>query len=295
MQKNRLVALLLSTIFFLLVGTGSAFALSVTELFKTDGSVNFLEDDDIEWLNVDSNGDGILDEGDSLRGVIQLQSLNGSNIDAGSAITDEGLSGLFEVTVLSKTAAAGGLYDYTFGATTGADGLSAGAVLAVYLDDTPPNPFPGSGAATTDALEAMFTDGTLLYEFGFAGDADEYWLAQSVDEDPSSAKTNTAFGGTFNVALSVITNNFLPVVQSSFTDVADASGLYAGRPAGDDMIDLFGGGGLGTTDPDLIGGTTPGDVRSDGDFFFATVPEPTTLLLFGFGLLGIAGAGRRKG
>ncbi len=50
----------------------------------------------------------------------------------------------------------------------------------------------------------------------------------------------------------------------------------------------------GDYDPTLGSGNTKFFVTSDGSFAPAVVPEPTTMILFGFGLMGLAGIGRRK-
>lgn len=301
MEMKKLLIGVISSIFFLLFTVNLSFALpSVLPLFKGDGTLNELEDDDLEWIEYDANSDGILDVGDTLRGVFQIQTFNGANVDEGGSYT--GISGLFEVEVAGKVLVDStlGLYDFSFVPHANADGLSTNSMIAFYEDDTPLAGFmntPGTGL-TRDQLEAAMTDGTLLYEFGFNGDPDEYWVATDAQDQPGLAVNATLWSGEYNVALSNIVNNFLPVVQTPFTDFVDsgflgtsAAVLYPGRTPGDDKIDLFGGGGFSGT---LLYTNTNGEVVSDGNFYFATVPEPTTMILLGLGLLGMAGVSRKR-
>jgi hypothetical protein len=141
-----------------LVASTTAQAASVTSLFLNDpGFANAATDDSFEYL-VDRNWNGIaegaagsnvgvIDVGDSLRGMFTITVVNSTLIGKGSFFTTE-WTGVFQAKVTSKTATGAvdingnPLYLFTFGpdaafAEAGSLGVGGNAIVIFYEDATP--------------------------------------------------------------------------------------------------------------------------------------------------------------
>jgi len=265
---------------------GSARATSVADVenfIATHPNYQF-EDDDRENQQEDLNGNGLLDDngalaGDTLRGIARIPRLIDLSGNDELAVND--LSSIFEIEVLSKSPAAadnpltpGPDFDFTFGAD--ADfatefALPTGAAVAFYLDDGVLTPLNGPGCSVAGPggnCETNVTNGTLVLVLGFSGGG-EFWTATGAPDDPALANNfspSTNLGG-FNATLEVL---FSAITGIDVGDPWQLQGSVLGS----------------------LGVNTPYDVTTDVDLQPIPAPEPATLGLMGFGLLGLVSMAR---
>ncbi|MDA0991922.1 MAG: PEP-CTERM sorting domain-containing protein [Verrucomicrobia bacterium] len=311
--KSSAVAMVASGVLLVGSGVGSVANASIQNLLF---SQTLWEDVSFEQQNVDLNSNGLLDVGDTLRGILEISSVTDLTDNTPSAQTpsDEGgveLTAIFETVVTGKVSAgvniAGqDIFNYSFGAHTPFasefGGLATGAMLVFFTDGNLNNDF-GTGLAgctvgSGGTCEAFSTGDTIQLVLGHDGsDGDERWEALGAPEDTTVARDfSTTFTlGTFNVNLSILTNNtgfeYGQVIDDFAVDLDDglidfaASGDILGTCSG--TVPLTGCGRLGTND------TSSYDVSDDVKFRFSAIPEPGTAALFGLGLLGLGAARRR--
>ena len=267
-------------------GASAAFALPVSSAIEA-GAVHF-SDNSAETL-IDRNGNGKLDVGDSLRGILTIGDITGTGaavpIGAGSPFNE--LTGLFQVVVTSKTLVSGSNFNYTFGFDT-LFGQGAGVFGVLYDDAAKDYRRANCLVNTVAGCESTATGGPVWAKIG-AG-ANTFWSASNANETPGIGAT-LPFGtplGTFGLGLDFLTNN------TGFTwnkvDCFDTTtGVFS-------SVDFCGQGGILATGRSRPGSTanTPFDIFDNVDFTANRVPEPGSMALVGVALLGLSLAGRRK-
>jgi len=267
------------------------------------------EDDSAETIYIDQNGDGKLDVGDTLRGILRIQKLtNNSNPAQNNALSiapaaGVELTGIFEAQVTGKTSVGGGLFNFTFGATSNfatSVGLNASydgkAMVALWADDTPDWQFAGATCTTTGPggdCEANAKNGELFMVTGITSAVGNqnagFWYANGA---PDLVSFFTALGtevaaGQFNYGLNVLYDATGKLIYGGIG--CSPLNALAGFCALGQVTDVGGSG-------QLLGsqGTgTPYLATDDTDFRAKYVPEPGVLALMGAGLFGL-GAFRRS-
>lgn len=305
MKKIKLMVAICSV----LAMASTANAASLADLLFLN-QVNQLSDNSAEYLLnnlggglfATDNGDSIIATGDVLRGSFNIgtiENLSGGGPDnlVGTAGNDE-VTGIFELqaTVVDTGIAGPSRYLYSFAPTAAFEAIyGTGALLAVYDDPSvdfsrlspPADDIPGNTAEET--LMATATDGALAWVFGFTGaggtaGAGEGWVASAFTNDVSVVAATPAGsnGGTVNLALNLLTDNLgIPLAkQTSIFDLLNANVVLNGSG------NLLG----------ILGATTPYNTFDNFDAVIRpeVVPEPGTLALVGFGLLGLGVFARRK-
>lgn len=254
---------------------GSANATSVADIenFIATHQNYQLEDDNRENQNVDVDDDGLLDVGDTLRGIARIPRI--IDLDGNDELALDDLSAVFEIEVTAKVLNDDPVtpfpeFDFAFGpnaAFATEFSLPAGAMVAFYLEDGVLTPLNACGTAGPGGTcEGNVIDGTLVLVLGFSGGG-ESWTAIQAPDDTTVANNfspSTNLGG-FNAHLEVLLSGITGI------DVGDPWQLQGSV--------------LGSQ-----GVNTPYDVTTDTDL--QPVPEPTTLGLMGFGLLGLVGIAR---
>jgi hypothetical protein len=301
--KTTVFAALAAAFGFALMA-GSAQAATIAQLIAANPNFQ-LEDDSAENQNVDLNTNGLLDVGDTLRGIVefpQLRNLDTTDVTLLTPLVgNTNLSAVFEIVVTSKTQTAGAgtpldpsddLFTFTFGAYAPFAvelGLETGAMIAFYEDAVDNVSIGGAGCTTVGSggdCEGNVIDGTLVLQLGeSATELDEAWVASNAT-DNTSALTG--------VSPSTAVGNFqfqLDVLDSAIGEFGETQDTFIdGLPGGNNLIAWLGSGSVLGTE----GLNTPYDVSDDADLQATAVPEPTTLGLMGAGLLALAGFARRR-
>lgn len=305
--------LFLCAIFVTLGIAATANALSVTsQLFF--GETNQLSDNSAEFLiNADGtttdSGDALVQVGDRLVGAFNIgtvEALSGPDAGTSRVIGANGvneLTGIFDLTVTSANFN-DVTWDFAFAPTPVATNIfttlgvaqPAGTMVALFEDlvvdysRLDPN-LDDPGMASELALLQTASGGTDYWTFGYTGavvnglytpGASEGWIANAISNDIGiiGAVPAPSNGGTANFAVSLL---------NDVADIGPQLGLV-NSSFGGQLIGANGSGNL----LGIGGADTPFDNFDNFDFVINPIPEPATFLLFGIGLLGVAGVSRRK-
>lgn len=282
---KKITVLLASVGFAAMAGTTAANAASISTLLNF-GS-NQMSDESYEVLANNAGGATTLDIGDSLQGILNINTINSSGANAGGSTGNHELTAVFSATVTGKTGNSTDGFVWTFSPDSNFEAsFGAGAMVAMFEDGS--NNFDGTtiaGGFTTAS------DGTPFAVFGMAGTTGEGWRAASDLSSGIITDDLADFAGygsgtgiiNFNLALSCLTSGILKCDQIT----ADTASPFGGPG---NFAQVVGSGQVrGVADLN-----TEFAASDNVNFAFNRIPEPATLGMFGLGLLGLGFAARRR-
>jgi len=312
-----------------IVGSSAASYATFLDTFLTSGTQNTLRDNSFEaWY--DANNDGVFGQGDVLVGFLQIDAKTQPNsVDANNSIYAI-FSAQIVAPILDAGITNQGLV--TFGATTVA-GLTmsdligapvdANTLVAVYTAPggfttdlsvaAPGDTVPPAGVTLADYFNFLKTNGTLELTAGLI-DGNDFFRALAEDADlltaefqaPTETQIDTSGSNvnfaTFGAALSIILNNTQFTFGTLPTNFAGLVGFGelivtggavngAAGTSPDGWMNLAGLAANGQCGPDTA--PNPCGFANDADFTVLPVPEPSSMILLGFGLAALGIYGRR--
>jgi hypothetical protein len=287
MQRTAVTALAAVGVAAASLGVPSANAATLEQLINNNLTFT-LEDNSAEDLGVDQNNNGLLDVGDTLRGVFAFESFVA--MPSGAAFPLNGtdnsaVHGLFEIEVRDKNQVSAGSFTFGFQPHAGFESVyGPGAMVALYESNTALNPF---ACGTKDACEAGATNGDLRLVLGFAEGKENIWGAGPAPDDIEAAR-DIAFAaniGQYGARINVLESNlavppFIDLTYGSFI-----AGEFVNFPA--EVIlsgQILGSGGIDSEYPTF----------DDADIQMAVVPIPAALPLFLASLGALGMIGRRR-
>lgn len=273
---------------------GATFAMAGSPAFALltwHDPVTKFEDDNEEWF-FDNNNNGVIDNGDRIVSVFEINQTLGlfsggpTNIGPGQELT-----GVLDLTVTNTNSLGGSFFQFDFGPTAAFESTyGIGAMAVIFLDSSPNLDIVSTGGCSNLAdCIAKATNGTHWLTAGFGtsiegnGPDNFYFSLTTTIPGANSPSTIQAQDGTSTVAvanfgLNIMTNN-------TGRTFIEQIGLFG-------PVDLIGTG-VVQGGNGLINGAFS---RSDFDFQLktVTVAEPGLLALLGIGLFGLAGLRRRS-
>lgn len=272
------------------------------------GASTLFEDNAIT-LHLDNDGDGLFSVGDSILGVVEIDTTQSAIAGGSSAPVPPELTGVFDAYITSVTAPdAFGRVDMAFGANpggflsgatdpnlaeevlqaqSGGVGLQGGEVIRFFNGGTDNLDLSSVNCLTSEECLNLASDGDFYFSFGDNGDVNFNFGLENGILDPSVLVTiaQATATGAANFNMGLIDN------QSGELITAHDCVMSFCNPGGDNSIELTGSG-------TFFGGLgLPGDALNRGDLQFVLtreINEPEPLALMALGLLGLGFTSRRK-
>lgn len=289
--------------------TGFIFSFSAMATPVWFAPSTLFEDNAITY-HLDNDSDGVFSVGDSILGVLEIDTTQSAMPGGSSVAVPPELTGVFDAYITSVTAPnAFGRVDMVFGtnpggffsgatdpglaaevaqAQGGGSGLLGGEVVRFFDGGVDDLDLASVNCLTTATCLDAASNGDFYFSFGDNGDPNFNFTLENGVLDPAFLATiaqATATGGAnFNMGL---------IENLSGENIIDVDCLSSFCTPGDDnQIALRGSG-------NFFGGLgLPGEALNRGDFQFildtAEINEPKSLALLGAGLLGLGFTSIRK-